>query len=776
MLIITAGSSRSASTVDRTAATSITATSEARSKVLEFNDNSNNSSNNSSSRLALQIIITEPSANSKKKSKRPPASILLARKRPYDLLEETLSSGSVIEKYSPWAKHFYVVEPHSPAAAVSTTTTAAPTLRATISVPPGNKEHQKKQHMLTRRPILTQRSELVKSQHRPPWMFDQSSGMEVRRYFLKFKTTLAPLINAAATTEFFRLISSAHSPLKFKSRQKSTASGLSGMAAEESGRTDSALDDRWNDGHSTTVNNHSSSGSNNSNSKEAALDDKSRYSPSLGTTTLAPADEHRPTTSRRQPHPTAGSVTSPALMFGSSEEEKSTSTTIADQWGCRNCSPSPTSQPSSATNATTLVDRGEEQQSELYDRRAETTATVFNTTLGPNEMPLAYSDGKKIITLVRHKPRTTPAMTQPPSLDSPPSKILIQQQEQPTMDGAPDQQPNQSIRLISKQRHKYDDRVLSPTLTVVDNDALRVPPNATSVHNNRLVVAIRPGRPGRRPPSTTQFPEYVYNLVGGRTPPYTTHHLTPVQYQTRPPSIDGSVYGLLKPTGADAIAATTPSPSTFGAANIKFPAAPPPLSSLQPSSASEENHLVESIEKLNISVPASSSSSSSNVPNRIQMQTEELHLSRPVNVPSETIVMSNSTLVSRPYDAHVVVSQDSGIIRLKTTRRPPRPLSTTKKINIVSANTTIVATNADQLHDVLSNFITGSHHQQSQTSQKPPERPGFFASLGNLLNASVTTSAVAILTLIKTIFVAVLVMFLPPIALTAAIMQAINIG
>lgn len=773
----------SCSSMAATGANQLTSqTIQARSKILEFNDEpvAGENSTSQEQRLALQIIITEPSEHSKggQKSKRPPASILLARKRPYDL-QETLSNN-IIEKYSPLAKHFYVLEPPPTSVDKSTTTTTTtkvpsypptlPTGAPSISRTTNNDKYQQKHHqldvmqnkqqskdkLLTKRPaaVFNQRSELLRTQHRPPWlprlaylgansaMLDQQSEMEVRKYFLKFRTTLAPMI--PTSTEFFKLMSSAHSPLKNKLTSVVSVDALVGRTNSSSDKTREMRPISDSENYTATQRQQTSTpvprGKHSADSQktsESAL--YPRYSPTSGANTSAPNEST--STSRVRAHPTAGSVMSPTIMFGAGDGN---ATLIA----------------SDAEKLESSVSRG--QTYELDDRRGP---SGFSTTLGPNETPLAYSDGKKIITLVRHRQRIPPTTTttRVPFI-TPPSRIIVQEHTATPSSETNKTEPQSTVRLISKQRLKYDDRIISPTLTVVDNAAVRLPPNATSVHNNKLIVAIRPGRPNRRHPSTTQFP--VYNIVAGITPPFTN---VPSQMQfTRPPSIDGSVYGLLKPTGPDAIT-TTPSPSQFGAPNIKFPAAsPPPTSSLlQP--PANELHVVESIDKMNISVPASSSNSV--IPDRIFMETEEQHISRPAT-PMDAIVTSNSTIVSRPHGTSTV-NQD-GIIRLSTTRRPQR-VSTTKRINIVSANTTIVATNADQLHDVLNNFISGTH-QQHQTSQRPPDKPGFFASLSNLLNASVTTSAVAVLTLIKTIFVAVLIMFLPPIALTAAIMQAIDIG
>lgn len=325
----------------------------------------------------------------------------------------------------------------------------------------------------------------------------------------------------------------------------------------------------------------------------------------------------------------------------------------------------------------------------------------------------------------------------------------------------------QLVRLISKQRHKHEDRVTSPTLTVIDNDAVRVPFNATSVHNNKLIVTIRPGRPYRRQPltPTTQFP--VYNIVAGITPPYLTGALPGQTQSTKPPVRQN--YGLISKLPDDA--GTRPGSSTpipFRATNLKFPAQVP--SSLMVDRGPETQMSI--IDKINISVPANDPSilrpSKLQPPNRIQMETEE-QLVRP---PTETIVVSDTTVVSRPYGSNVS-HHGSGIIKLSTTRRPLKP-PPTKKINIVSANTTLVTGNPEDVHDALTNFIAESHHPSSSGQNRPSNRPGILEFLNNVVNTGVATSAFAILTLVKTIFISLFILFLPPIALTAAIMQAVS--
>lgn len=322
----------------------------------------------------------------------------------------------------------------------------------------------------------------------------------------------------------------------------------------------------------------------------------------------------------------------------------------------------------------------------------------------------------------------------------------------------------QTIRLISKQRHKYDDRVVSPTLTVIDNDALRLPPNTTSVHNNKLIVTLRPGRPYRRQPQppTTQFP--VYNIVAGITPPYSTGHSHHQAQVTRAPPPRPN-YGLIsKPPGETSKPQTTPVP--FRAPNIKFPAQVP-SSLVHPAHEGE----MSIIDKLNISVPANDPSMSTTLkrpPNKIQMETEE-QIMRP---PTETIVLSDTTVVSRPYGSSVS-SHGGGIIKLSTTRRPkPSP---TKRINIVSANTTVVTANPEEIHEALS-VIAESHDPPGHNSHhnRPTNKPGIFDVLSGLLNTGLTTSTLAILALVKTIFISLFILFLPPIALSAAIIQAVS--
>lgn len=395
-------------------------------------------------------------------------------------------------------------------------------------------------------------------------------------------------------------------------------------------------------------------------------------------------------------------------------------------------------------------------------------------------------------------------LTQQPDLKIKLYPITQQQQQQQTVHLITSKTPTtptttsdgQSVRLIHKKHNKFDDNIVSHTITVVDNHAFRLPPNATSVHNNKLIVAMKPGRPRRRPqhPATTQFP--VYNIVAGMTPPYGP---PPTAYPTRSPApMPG--YGLItiKPgstTTASSNAnpandgqtdlatqqstsngqSTSPTMTPFGAQNIKFPAQVP--SSLQINDNQQTATPTNLIENINISTPLNepgllfgdqqgSDSSTTTTHHQVHKVPQKIH-------------METDEQIVRPPPNHIIISDESttNYFHITTTRKPTKP-TPTKKINIVSANTTLVTTNPDELHDVLNHFIAESHHNHQKPhylgNQRPSKKPGIFEFMSNLINSGLTTSTLAIITLVKTLFMSLFVLLLPPIALTVGILQAVQ--
>lgn len=141
--------------------------------------------------------------------------------------------------------------------------------------------------------------------------------------------------------------------------------------------------------------------------------------------------------------------------------------------------------------------------------------------------------------------------------------------------------------------------------------------------------------------------------------------------------------------------------------------------------------------------------------------------------------METEEQILRPPAESIQISDSTLIMKLPTTRRPivSRPPTPTKKINIVSANTTLVTTDPEEMHDVMSHFIANSHpYQKPQRpgNNRPSNRPGVFEFMSNLINSGLTTSTLAIITLVKTIFMSLFVLLLPPIALTVGIVQAVQ--
>lgn len=593
---------------------------------------------------------------------------------------------------------------------------------------------------------------------------DGSDGLSGRRIQLKSKTTPLP-ISSKSTTEFYKLISSAHSPVE------TVTEGLNYIPSTRrriNGKPFGSNSMNYHDSYDNFQNHQKLSAATRNRIHELMAGSGSERATT--TTTTAPTatiqTRYKPsssiTTSTNNLNMSDGHVISPEILVGSSNEDMRDLEKRGNLVRFNGIN----------RNSGNVVD-------ELVYQHQHNSRPALNFTLNSDEIPSTVFDGKRKVTIIRHSSNkfapppptiiTTRTTTEPlittlqflqqQDNHQVPNRIKIEDSVvNNTLPTNLNQSSshlvlpaNQLVRMISKHKNKYDDNVKSHTLTVVDNDAIRLPPNATSVHN-KLIVAIRPGRP-RRYPSTTQFP--VYNIVAGITPPSIpiitnqSHTQSPF---VRPNSPEGSVFGLLKPTSSETTTTQSPQQS-FGAQNIKFPAQLP--SQLQPTTIEH----VEIQDKLNISVPDSANTVGPHkIPDKILMETEEHH-----ERPPDALVISDATIVSRPYGSNTVINQD-GIMKLGSTTRKPTRHYTTKRINIVASNTTVV------------HQFNHPTHNQNAMRPPPPTKPSFLAYLGNIFNAGIATSALAVLTLIKTIFTIILVMFLPPIALTAAITQAIALG
>lgn len=736
----------------------------ARSKPIYFEhsdaENSVPTSIKLGSKLAVQLVVADKRRNSSSLSKPnrvKPSSFQLHRKRPYDIVGTV--SGNVISKHQvPLERLFYSLDKQTldpPAntfelfqharereqAARSTSTTSTTSTST------------------TRLPSPARKSELIRTQHRPPanWNSSRLAAADresnerqeiIKKLGIRFKQSSSTVAPKLSSSDFFELISSAHSPVSYKFSE----------AAKPALQPKPTLNPR------------------------AAQSVHSR--PNL-------SDQNDDASAGQQPRTTSASLSSSSTT---------TAAPMLTRYAMSEIKRGPT--PPSQTQVSEQADLKDFVSSAaiLFDQEspdANNVSPMFNHA----EMPTVMFDGKKQVTLIRHVTRRPNASTTTTTLVTrltPQPVVIVSHQGRPSVladSGSDLQEPAEHIslpvapqhitmaglpehitmpappehitipatpptttaplvRLISKHKHKYDDNVKSPTLTVVDSHAIRVPPNATSVHNNKLIVAIRPGRPMRPAPPTTQFP--VYNIVAGITPPYIS---TPTPHFSRPLTIEGANYGLLKPNASSV--QTTPMPSSFGAQNIKFPAPAP------------SNLVVQHADypsRFNLSVPDSARPVGPNgVPDKILVNTGEQYLR-----PPDAIAISDSTIVSRP--AGSITINNDGVEKLSTTRKPLR-FSTTKRINIVSANTTVITTDPEELHEMLNGVIAGSHTQHNiTTSNKPTPRPGFFAYVSNIFTNSFTTTLIAALTIIKTILVAILVMFLPPLALASAIMQAVSLG
>jgi len=565
------------------------------------------------------------------------------------------------------------------------------------------------------------RSELIRTQHRPPWSLlknvQQNYTAKFEHLGKKFRlklTTIAP--SALTTQEIFKLISSAHSPVKIginmipTIRRNKTASAQKHEGLEEK----SAPIDG---GHSThLVPSFAEMGR-----KSLVGQYKGKERPSAQRIDEAEASEMSSAETGTLASDTKNTsildrgVLSPAILVNDDEE---------------------TNEDYSGKN-----DIGDRDYGNLNGKRH-----LFNYTVKTQNRP----DGRPVTIIRNSKIRVVARpTTQAPNFIVIPNKIKIETTLAPPITAITN---TTLVRMIAKQKHKYDDSITSAPLTVIDNDAFRVPQNATVIHNNRLLVRIRPGQQQtQRFQVTTEYP--YYNPVAGITPPYPTNPRTTTPRPT--PKVSNVIHSPNQ--------STTASPSSkFGSQKIRFPATPPLADGLE----SSQQQLPPS--RLNISVPSDANLVGPNrVPEKITMETEE-------QVPSSSLVVSDSTIVGRPPHGSSTINQD-GIVRLSTTRRPNR--QTTKRINIVSANTTIVTTSPDQLQEVLSSVISSHQNDIHHVNQnRPSHKPDFLQSIANFFNGSVATTFLAIVTAIKTVLVAVLIMFLPPIALTAAIVQAISLG
>lgn len=608
-----------------------------------------------------------------------------------------------------------------------------------------------------------QRSELIRTQHRPPWMWTKHH----RKYHIgqfehsgnKFRlklTTIAP--NSLTTAEIFKLISSAHSPIKLAIQKL------------QSNSTKNSQTDKHNQAFKTSETFPSRPKDDSKPNEITAITTQAPFST---TTTTITTDSITPLSMEDRAFKRHNLTAQNSGEKVPSQEDRDSIVTA----------PSDNHSQLSLNNATVqvghnrgvmspaiLVRDGDEtdqgdgghdgglynQDSVMNGRRQLVNHTI---TRKANQIPVTIIRHSKIrpVTMITSVPVAT--STEAPGLLVIPNKVTIQTIVAPVLiTTTTTRAPRDLVRLIAKQKHRYDDNVTSSPLTVIDNDAFRLPQNTTAVHNNRLLVRIKPGQQQlQRIQLTTEYP--YYNPVAGITPPYPSGSATTTR---RPVAKPSSNYGLINST-------TTPVPqSNFGAPNIKFTAPVPSTVFTEHLDPPYQQEPPLPPDRLNITVSSDANIVGPNkVPDKIFMESEE----RP---PLSSLVISDTTLVGRPPYGSSTINQD-GIIRLSTTRRP-RP-QTTKRINIVSANTTIVTTSPNQLNDVLSSVI--SSHQQDNNhhvNQNQPPRPGFFATIAQLFNSSVATTVVAVITVIKTILVAILIMFLPPIALTAAIVQAVSLG
>lgn len=768
------------------------------------------------------------------------SNILIGKKRPYDVVvqeeDRIVSNNHDLKKFSSSERHFYMLSPVKPQhTAESATNSNGSTINTNIvgySANSGNDtgnlndnmknfeppllkvlaSNDRREITSSRKPITNNKVELVRTQHRPPWRkkppspppsllllamktsdFESfASPTSTSTSTTSTTTTPAPTSStttprsfssefgsfrsdsesdsltgrraqpenttpypSSTSTEFYKLISSAHSPIDTATESLNYIHPRRRINGKPFGSNSMDYHDSYdnfqnhNQKLSAATRNRiqelmaaaASVSSTTTTTPPATFPTtiQTRYKPSSSITTL---------TTNNNFNMSDGHVVSPEILVGVSNEDLGSL--------------------KKRGNLIRLSGINKNNGDEFHSR------PVLNFTPTIDEIPSTIFDGKRKVTIIRHSTKlpspvlitkTTTTTTELPIttlqfsqthqhqqdiINQIPNRIKI---EDSIVNNLPKlnssiMPANQLVRMISKHKNKYDDNVKSHTLTVVDNDAIRLPPNATSVHN-KLIVAIRPGRP-RRYPSTTQFP--IYNIVAGITPPSNpvvtnqSHTQSPF---VRPNSPEGSVFGLLKPE----ITTTTPQPpSSFGAQNIKFPAPSP--TQLQPT----VEH-VEIQDKYNISVPDSANIVGPHkIPDKILMETEEQH-----ERPPDALVISDATIVSRPYGSNTVINQD-GIMKLGSTTRKPTRHYTTKRINIVASNTTVV------------HQFNHPTHNQNIMRPPPPTKPSFLAYLGNIFNAGIATSALAVLTLIKTIFTIVLVMFLPPIALTAAITQAIALG
>lgn len=681
-------------------------------------------------------------------------------KRPYDLQFMSSNHAEMYgSKSTTLDKSFYVIQP---TAELSAPTNGHKRRKPTVVVFDDDKlddddddgygdtllNNSKKPTSGSKKRTTNYKSELVRTQHRAPWLWRQNQrhGRPLPRY-----TTMPP-VTLAVTTEYVKLLSSAHSPVTNSSFGDSEPSQYH---------------------HSFTVGQTHRNG---------LIRSRTR-------TSRAPLVFDSPSPPSVIPtHPFEGRVVSPEIVVqaGGPDQEESHSSSN-DQ-----------SRPEGDENSTLVRRTSNVDHKQQQDYSKEISSSIQfddDQQLSSRFRPVTFYNGKKPVTIIlqssskhhQHQKRPPPPQPPPPPVQqqqhvqqpvfAPSTRSPVLRETPPVGPKAPAVLTTSPylVRLISKQKHKYDDKVLSPTLTVVDNDANRLPPNSTSVHNNKLVVAIRPGRPKRRPPPTTQFP--VYNIVAGITPPYNTNPSPSPQW--RPHSQDGSIYGLLKPTSSPTTTAGESNQSSsyyqtssqFGAPHIKFPAAEP--TSLQP------EHVSPGLpEKFNLTVPESANIVTPNkVPDKILLETGEETHNRP---PNDAVVVSDSHNISRPPGgSNSTITNQDGVMRLKhTTKRPGSRPTPTQRVNIMSANTTVVTTNPEELHDVLSNFIAGhhQHHNAYHDNNRPSQRPGIMGYILGIFNNSILTSVMALLTLVKTMFVALLVMFLPPMALAAAIIQTINLG
>lgn len=301
------------------------------------------------------------------------------------------------------------------------------------------------------------------------------------------------------------------------------------------------------------------------------------------------------------------------------------------------------------------------------------------------------------------------------------------------------------IQLISKLRHKFEDRAISQPLTVVDYDFPVPSSNFTEMQSDKLVIAIRQGKPSKRHPTTTPFP--VYNIVAGITPPLSISMQNVTEASPAPMSNETTSEEINLSNLGEASTESSQSAS-FGSPNIKLPAA--------------DEVILESVgaqpERVSIKVSGSTNlADPSKVPDKILVETSATNIVQP---PSR-IIGSNTTIVNGPADGANTIIRN-GIIRIGTTVKPKIGFSTTESAHIELANATVIGVNSNQ--------------NTNQALQLNPHNSALVDTVVRLINAGAATSQFAVLTLLRVLILVVLAILLSPIALTAFVGQFFVMG